>query len=179
MAAGIVNPDPSDSRLITLEDLFATVADLLDKSLPAEVVDSESFLPALRDEHRAHKSERMVMSSLSNKLIIRQWPWKLICVGEKELLERVGDRKKQEDEQAAAEELPWHRQIALYNLEDDPGESTNVAGEQMEVASHLAHLAIQAFTEGMTTTGPTLAGTSASPQIELLRKILHEFADER
>jgi hypothetical protein len=84
--------------MITLEDFFATAADILDRPLAEEAGDSVSFLPQLQGKPQDKSQRELIMSSLSNKLVLRYKHWKLICVGEHELVDRaeskpLGERK--------------------------------------------------------------------------------------
>ncbi len=110
------------------------------------------------------------MSSLGNRLILRQREWKLICVGEAELVDRVeGDResKRQTTDPNAA----WYDQIALYNLEKDVAETTNVARQTPALVAKMATLAIAALVDGRTTVGPARPSSSKEPQLDLLKKL--------
>lgn len=160
-----------EAGMITLEDFFATVADILGKPLPVGTVDSVSFLPQLKGQPQDATQRDLIMSSLGNRLVLRRHEWKLICVSERELVNRVAGNKESK-QQITDPNAAWYDQIALYNLEKDVAETTNVARQNPAMVAEIAKLAIGALVDGRTTVGPARPNSSNEPQIDLLKKVL-------
>ena len=167
---GIQGVGRFDDAMITLEDFFATVADILGQPLPEEAGDSVSFLPQLQGSPQDRTQRELIMSSLSNKLVLRHGQWKLICVSEQELVDRV--QTKQEDRQKIPNpNAVWYEQVVLYDMKQDVAETTNVARQNPVVVAEIARLAIDAFKSGRTTTGPARPNSCSEPQIDLLTQL--------
>lgn len=162
---GIAGKGRLDSGMITLEDFFATVTEILGQPLPQEAGDSVSFLPQLQGQPQDTSQRDMVMSSLGNRLILRYKEWKLICVGERELVAKVeGNRDVVKTNPNGA----WHEQVALYHLADDAAETTNVALSNQVVVAQIAKRAIAHIQSGRTNQGVARPGSCKEPQMELL-----------
>ena len=168
---GIKGAGRFDDGMITLEDFFATVADILGQPLAEEAVDSASFLPQLQGKQQDQVQRELIMSSLSNRLVLRHKHWKLICVGEREVVDRVaGDRESKQ--QITNPNAPWYEQVVLYNLENDMAETTNVARQNPAMVAEIARLAMDALMDGRTTVGPARPNSCSEPQIDLLTKLI-------
>ncbi|VGO18610.1 sulfatase family protein [Pontiella sulfatireligans] len=167
---GLKGRGRKDAGMITLEDFFATVADILDQPLPAEAGDSVSFLPQLQGQSQDKSQREIIMSSLSNKLVLRHKQWKLICVGEEELVGRV-EKKRESKGKAPNPNAAWHEQVSLYNLEDDVAETTNLAQQNPAIVAQIAKRAVAAILDGRTNRGPARPDSCKQPQIELLKKL--------
>lgn len=112
---GKVEAGSTSGQTICLDDLMATVAEILGAKLPANAgEDSLSLLPALLGTAREPLREATIHQSSSGDLAIRQGPWKLI--------------------------FPKSGRRELYHLENDPGETTNVKSANPGVAARLAAL---------------------------------------
>ena len=114
----------SDS-LVGLQDLMATVADLIGEPLPADAAeDSESFLPSLLDRPDGEPGrEHLVHHSATGRFAIRRGDWKLILAEPNRPpgpAGRTGAR--------------------LFNLADDPGETENLYQRYPEVVAELRAL---------------------------------------
>ena len=130
---GKVKPGVSDA-LVCQVDFLASFAALLGKDLSAEAgADSVNVLPALLGEAKAGR-EHVVEQS--GQLAIRKGPWKFIPGGSA----KVGEGKPGAKRGGAAEQL--------YNLADDPGETRNVAGRQVDIVKELAALLQQVREQG-------------------------------
>ncbi len=138
---GVVEAGSTCDATICQTDLLATVADILDADLPAdEGVDSESILPALRgkDFDRPLRGA-VVHHSAAGYFAIRMGPWKLNF--------GRGPQGRKEPEKG---ELPFE----LYNLAEDPGETTNLYEKHPEVVARLKKRMIEIVERGRSTPGP-------------------------
>ncbi len=115
---GKVHPHSECSEPITLTSLLATCADVLNKKLAGnEGEDSFSILPLLTETSRAYiRPEALIQHSARGLFVVRQGDWKLILgLGS-------GGFSKPETE-PVRENGPVGQ---LYNLKEDPGETTNL-----------------------------------------------------
>ena len=116
-----------------LTDLLATVADILGKPLPKDAgEDSVSMLPNLLGVADGPLREATVHHSIDGTFAIRQGKWKLI-----EAPHSGGWSSPRPKEKALYQDLP---KIQLYDLEADPGETTNVQSQQPDVVRSLREL---------------------------------------
>ena len=103
--------------------------------------------------------------------MLRHKHWKLICVGEREVVDRVaGDRESKR--RITDPNAPWHERVVLYDLETDTAETTNVARDNSGVVAKMAGLAMDAFVDGRTTIGPARPNSCNQPQIDLLETLV-------
>ncbi|NOR75595.1 MAG: hypothetical protein GQ525_10595, partial [Draconibacterium sp.] len=127
---GNVKEGTTSNDMINLLDIFATVADITDGSLPKEkdvAPDSFSFLPSLTNTKNEHPRNAMVTADANGMHAIRVGEWKYIDdtppVGLSEnKLNRV---KKSFTPQ-------------LFNLADDPSEKVNLLSEKPDVVKELS-----------------------------------------
>lgn len=134
-------------------DLMATVAALLDVTLPADAgVDSVNILPALLGEGRkASLREATVHHSGRGKFAIRRGDWVLI-------LAPTGDDNGKQGEP------PWFRDARgykspaesgeLFNLATDPTQQHNLYATEAAKVKQLSALMERYVTEGRSTPGP-------------------------
>ena len=123
---GRIKPGSTSNELICLVDMLATMAAVVDAPLPQDAgPDSFNVLSALVGEkHDRPARDHLVMQTNGeSQLAIRKGPWKLIP-GRK-----AANRKS--DGSGGAQ---------LYNLADDPGETTNVALKHPEIVRELTVL---------------------------------------
>ncbi|QEF96270.1 Arylsulfatase [Stieleria maiorica] len=128
--AGILSPGRSWDRPVGQIDLLATIADLLDIDLQAdEGVDSHSFASVLVNPVSNRQRLPLINHSINGRFAITEGNWKLV--------------------------LP-HGQLGaeLYNLDDNPGETTDVIAENKPIAWDLQAKATQIILRGRTTDGP-------------------------
>jgi arylsulfatase A-like enzyme len=156
--------------MITLEDFFATVADILKKPLPVEAGDSVSFLPQLQGQPQDQSQREIIMSSLSNKLVLRYKDWKLICVSEAEAASRQSHEKRA-GRVTTDPKAPWNEKVVLYNLTKDVAETTNVASEHPAIVAKMAQLAIASIKSGRTNRGVDRPNSCFEIQIDLLKQL--------
>jgi arylsulfatase A-like enzyme len=118
-----LDPGTSD-LLITHADLLATFADLFDQVLPAQAArDSISVVPSL--DEAALPTRAHLVEHGSRRSAIRQGDWKLIF---------------DNDFQAGPNARRRLESVELYNLGEDPSESTNVADGNPEKVKELQSL---------------------------------------
>ncbi len=137
---GQVKPGSQSGRLLCLVDLMATCADILSARLPVTAAeDSVSFLPALVGSGSKPLREAVVHHSIHGKFAIRQGRWKLcLCAGSGGWSQGETDLQQ------------------LYDLTDDPGETTNLAQQQPEVIASMSALLMQCISQGRSTPGAAL-----------------------
>ncbi|MHC4880372.1 MAG: sulfatase-like hydrolase/transferase [Planctomycetota bacterium] len=131
------------SETISLVDMYATIAAVIGHHVPSdEAVAEDSFnvLPAFLGSSTAEAlRSSMVVHSPNGNHAIRRGSWKYIEGRPSPSLKRVARR----------DEL--HPQ--LYNLQDDPGEQTNVLNDHPEVAEQLSALLNDQRNSGVTRPG--------------------------
>lgn len=112
----VVQPGSSSGQLVCLTDLFSTCAEIAGVSFPDDAgEDSVSLMSILEGEDRGVR-DVAVHHSISGKFAIRDARWKLVlCPGSGGWTKR--------DSEAIDEGLPL---VQLYDMVDDPGESTNL-----------------------------------------------------
>lgn len=115
------------NRLVGFTDVLATLAEVTGGPLPdTSSTDSYSFLPALQ-EGTSDPRPPLLLRSANGAMTIRDGDWKLI--------DRLGSGGFSEP--ARLEPGPDDPQGQLYNLADDPAETTNLYLEKPEVVSRL------------------------------------------
>ncbi len=143
---GKIQAGSRSDQTITLADIMATCASIIDFKLPDTAAeDSVSLLPVLTGtdvNKRLH--EAVVHQSGSGHFAIRRGPWKLLfCRGS-------GGWSPPRENEAAQQELP---SIQLYNLESDPKESNNLHAEHPQIVSELTAKLRQIIERGRSTPG--------------------------
>ncbi|MCM2369582.1 sulfatase family protein [Aporhodopirellula aestuarii] len=125
---GQVAAGTTSDQLICLTDLFATCAELTDASVPAgSAEDSVSFLPALKGEPIVSSRAGVIHHSISGHFAYRQGKWKL------SLAKGSGGWTSPNEKQ-----MPADSPVAqLYDMEADPGETTNLYNSHPEIAARL------------------------------------------
>lgn len=127
---GQIVPGVSDA-LIALVDLPATAAAIVGAKLSADAApDSFDFLPDLLGKPNPHPRDHLVVMSLQGDLAIRQGNWKYIPdLSLANGWESV--KKKEESEPVRA---------GLFNLKQDPGDTTNLVTREPEISKRLIEL---------------------------------------
>lgn len=143
---GQIKPGSHCDKLVCLNDLMATCADILDTKLPENAgEDSVSILPLLRSEDRVVR-ESLVHHSLPGQFAIREGQWKLLlCAGS-------GGASQPTDVAAAKQDLPT---VQLYHLTVDAGEQKNLQAEHPEIVQRLTKLLEKTIADGRSTPGAT------------------------
>lgn len=139
--AGSTNPG-----LTCLNDIFATLAEILDARYPAtEGVDSISFLPSLTGQLDKHARKDVVHHSYMGLFSIRQGPWKLLCGP------GSGGWGKPRPHEAMKKGEPM---VQLYHMDEDLGETKNLHSKHPEKVRELRGLLEKQIADGRTTPGP-------------------------
>ena len=123
-----VAPGSVCDELISLNDLMATSAELTGAKLPDDAgEDSVSFAPALSGKPIESTRSGLVHHSFSGHFAYRQGKWKLL------LAKSSGGWSSPTEAEAPADAPP----AQLYDMEADPGETTNVYLQHPEIAEQL------------------------------------------
>jgi arylsulfatase A len=128
-----------------LTDMLATCADIVGVKLPADAgEDSVSMLPNLTGAAAKPLREATVHHSINGTFAIRQGKWKLIDAPHSGGWSSPRPGKDQE----LYKDLPL---IQLYDMEADPGETTNVQDQHPETVERLKALLEKYKTEERST----------------------------
>lgn len=123
-----VKAGTSNNQLICLTDLMATCSDIVDAKLPGTAgEDSYSFLPALKGKKQGSNRKGLIHHSIDGYFAYRQGKWKL-------LLAKGSGGWTSPKESEVPEGSP---KAQLYDMENDPGETTNLYKTNTEVAERL------------------------------------------
>lgn len=147
---GTVKPGSIADESICLVDLFATCADILGKPYPDNAAeDSVSILPVLLGKNREPVREAVIHHSINGSFAIRKGDWKLaFCPGSG----GWSDPRPSEFNQKDPDQ--W---VQLFNLADDPAETTNLVQEHPEMVKQLTRLAQGYLDRGRSTPGKAQA----------------------
>lgn len=117
------------NRPVSLGDLMATAADVLDVSLaPEDAVDSVSMVPLFDREEAKYMRTDIVHHSINGAFAITEGDWKLaLCAGS-------GGWSAPRAGRHDMSKLP---SVQLFNLREDPGERNNVQAEYPEIVKNL------------------------------------------
>jgi len=129
---GRIPPGSVSDEPVCLTDLMATCAAIIDHDLPDDAgEDSHNLLPAMVGEDcGAPIREALVHHSGDGMFSIRQGPWKLILgLGS-------GGFSQPRREEPQPDGAPGQ----LYNMDDDPAETTNLYGKRRDVVERLTAL---------------------------------------
>lgn len=142
---GQVKAGTACDQTICLTDLMATAADVVGAKLfDTAGEDSVSFLPALKGKAKGPLREATVHHSMDGYFAIRQGKWKLaFCRGS-------GGWSDPMPYEARKMKLP---PVQLYDLSQDPGETTNLEAKHPEVVKRLKVLLQKYIDEGRSTPG--------------------------
>lgn len=150
---GKIEAGSENHQVICLTDLLATVADITDATISSgEGPDSYSLLPAFLGENEHSIREATVHHSINGSFAIRKGPWKLIFCPDS------GGWSDPKPDSPGIETLP---PIQLYNLDQDLGETINLAEDYPEVVKELSGLMRKYIEDGRSTPGPTLENVPA------------------
>lgn len=139
--AGVSKPD-----LICLNDIYATMADVLGADYPeTEGVDSISFLPTLVGKSEEPARKDVISASISGMFAIRHGHWKLLCGP------GSGGWGKPKPAEALRQGEPV---IQLYHMKKDIGEKHNVQAEFPDKVRELRALLEKQIADGRSTPGP-------------------------
>ena len=128
---GRVPAGTASREMINLVDIYATLAAVIREPAAnrnGAAPDSYNVLPAMIGETRKKPLIRsMVLQSADGVFALRQGPWKWIEGTSQRAVGKRHPRKNQ-------------HHVQLFNLNDDPGESTDVGSQQRAVAERLSGL---------------------------------------
>ncbi|MFP6581589.1 MAG: arylsulfatase [Candidatus Hydrogenedentota bacterium] len=143
---GHIKKNSKTDAPVSLGDLMATTADILDVALtPEEAVDSVSMVPLFNRKEKTHERTDVVHHSINGSFAITEGDWKLaLCPGS-------GGWSNPRPGRADLSELPA---VQLYNLKDDIGESNNLAGVYPNVVARLTSKLEHYVARGRSTPGP-------------------------
>lgn len=134
------------NRLVSLSDLFATLAELLGYEVgPSMAEDSVSNLPLWDDPSSPEVRSTLVHQSIDGSLSIRSGQWKL------ELCRGSGGWSHPKPDSPEEAGLP---RFQLYNLADDISERNNVVADHPELVERLRHWLREIVKNGRSTPGP-------------------------
>ena len=147
---GVVKAGSHCDQLICLTDVIATVADVLEVSLPADAAeDSVSFLPLLRGQSGPTRHS-VVHHSISGYFAIRDGRWKLsLCPGSGGWTAPKPQKKAWAKQQRLG--LPL---VQLIDMGADVGEQHNLAAEKPEKVAELRSELQSQIERGRSTPGP-------------------------
>ncbi len=136
------------NHLVSSLDFFATAADIVgarSEIAPTEGEDSYSLLPALGGSPQEIRST-LIHHSIAGQFAIRRGKWKLcLCPGS-------GGWSAPRPNVALKDlKLP---PVQLYDLESDPGETTNLVSDNPALVNELVDALLESINKGRTTEGP-------------------------
>ncbi|VGO18319.1 sulfatase family protein [Pontiella sulfatireligans] len=141
---GKVAEGSSSDQLICLTDFFATFSELTGRPLPAgSAEDSVSFLPALSGKPIVSTRNGVIHHSIKGHFAYRQGKWKL-------LLAKGSGGWSSPTEKEAPKRVPVAQ---LYDMENDPGETTNLYESHPEVVERLLKQLEEDVMSGRSTEG--------------------------
>ena len=122
---GEIEPGSTREEVISLTDVFATVAEIVGKELPNNAAeDSFSLLPLLRGKPWARPRAAVPHHSIQGMFAIRDGRWKLVAGN------GSGGRE-------APIGQPFERPYQLFDIASDPSEQSNVYDQHPAVAQRL------------------------------------------
>ncbi len=141
---GRVEAGTTSGQLVSLNDLMATCAAVTGAEIPANAgEDSVSFLPALSGEKIESSRKGVVHHSFSGHFAYRQGKWKLL------LAKSSGGWTEPLENAMPADAV----RAQLYDMEADPGETTNLYLSHPEVAERLLNQLKADIARGRSTDG--------------------------
>jgi arylsulfatase A len=142
-----VKPGTSSDQLISITDIMATIATITGAKLPNDAAeDSFNLLPALEGKVANPIRPYLLTQAFGGKrtLSIRRGPWKYI-----DHRDSGGNNyDKGELMPFAVPDTAPDAPAQLYNLETDPGETTNLFFKHTEVVAELKALLDNSIIEG-------------------------------
>ena len=146
---GKIEPGSNSDQLVCHIDLFATCAEILSSELPADSAeDSVSILPAFTDQPIVSTRAGVIHHSISGHFAYRLGKWKLL------LARGSGGWTAPKEPAAKKQNAPIAQ---LYDMENDPSETTNLYDSRPEVVQQLLEQLKSDITRGRSTDGPDAA----------------------
>ena len=122
---GQIEPGSTREEVISLTDVFATVAEIVGKELPNNAAeDSFSLLPLLRGNPWARPRAAVTHHSIQGMFAIRDGRWKLVA----------GNGSGGREDPIGQ---PFERPYQLFDIASDPSEQSNVYDQHPAVAQRL------------------------------------------
>ena len=148
-------------QTVCLTDFYATFAAINGyKLMDSEGEDSYNLLPAIVSETEIDPiREATVHHSIDGQFTIRQGDWKLLLSASS-----GGWSAPLPTDTLALDSLP---PVQLYNMKEDPSETTNVEAEHPEIVSRLRALMAKYVKEGRSTPGTPQKNDGEYPWKEL------------
>ncbi len=144
----VVSAGAKSDELLCLTDLMATAAELSGATIPAGAgEDSISFLPALTGRSIVSTRAGVVHHSIDGYFAYRAGKWKLL------LARGSGGWTAPKEAQAIQAGAPMAQ---LYDMERDPGETTNLYNSHPEIANRLLQQLESDVARGRSTAGVDL-----------------------
>ena len=142
---GKVEADSTTDQLVCLTDLMSTCAEILEAPLPENCAqDSVSILPALSGQPIVSTRAGVIHHSIIGHFGYREGKWKLL------LAKGSGGWSSPNEKQSKKAPI-----AQLYDIEADPGETTNLYESRPEIAARLLKQLESDVTRGRSTDGPT------------------------
>lgn len=143
---GKIVPGSSSNQLICHTDLFATCAEILGRDLPRNSAeDSVSILPAFSEQPIVSTRAGVVHHSVSGHFSYRLGRWKLL------LARGSGGWTAPQERAARKAKAPVAQ---LYDMEADPGETTNLFDSKPAIVQQLLTQLERDVRSGRSTEGP-------------------------
>jgi arylsulfatase A-like enzyme len=137
---GQVDPGKTSDQILSLNDVFATCAEIVGKELPPNAAeDSFSFLSSILGKSDEPHRDHVVSHSVGGEFAYMEGSWKIVF--KNELENRNQCRGKA-------------RIVELYNLDDDIAECKNLAEEEPEKLTYLAQKLRDVIARGTSRPGP-------------------------
>lgn len=146
---GVITAGCTHDGLLSLSDMLATFAALVDRELPEWAgEDSVNQLPVLLGESDASLRETLITQSYTGVLSVRDERWKLIL----DTKGSGGDAQATPDFEPLISPGPWQFDDPLtgqlYDLENDPYETTDLFEDQPEQVNRLINILNEAVNSG-------------------------------
>ena len=139
---GIVKPDTECEQLVHQADIIATVAEILEATLPDDAAeDSVSLMPLLKGSREPIR-KHAISQGTRGVFALRRGPWKMIFAPS-------GTRRNNRSDSKSA-----GHPAQLYNLAADIGETNNVYADHPKIVQEMTALLEKLVTTGRSTPGP-------------------------
>ncbi len=148
---GKIKEGTANRQMVCLNDIFATTAELLGQSLPADAAeDSYSFLKPLLEHQSNGERNTLVNHSVDGEFAYRNGPWKIV-------FEKPTDKRATSRGKATL--------VKLFNLDEDVGEENDLAASRPELVAQMTNELAAVVDKGRSTPGPD---TNNDSQVDFL-----------
>ena len=131
---GVVEEGSVNHKLSATIDIFPTLAEIVDAPLPKHVIDGVSILPIIKDSGAEGPRKTLLYYYHRNNLEAVRWmEWKLVLPHK--YLSCEGEEPGHDGYPGAMH--TQYTEKALYNLDSDPYEQTDLLGKYPEIESIL------------------------------------------